>query len=325
MKRILQGLAILAASFTSIACNTANVASYRQNFPIQPNINNHPDTTKEPNTLRGTKSFQKTTEYTLLRTRLLNAWMPMCEMSEGFYPCIYRCSSNKPTVGIGTNMVGCSIPLSEMPLYTKSGKRLNTTEIRNWMNKTAGKNKTECRKLASTLGYRGISHTDAIRLAHEEAALKVDLVHEAMLAKHGMELFDQPLPIQVLILDLAYQRGHNGVFYNAALWNCLKNKDYANAHKYVVCCTNKNRNVVKKALTNLAHHCKQGTDISAQLSTLERFDIKFHPTDLNQSVFMVANIDYRSKRTASTQKTNQKKAKSTRKTTSKHSKYARHG
>ena len=145
-----------------------------------------------------------------------------------------------------------------------------------------------------------------------------------MLEKHGMELFDQPLPIQVLILDLAYQRGHYGVFHNAALWKCLKNKDYANAHRYVVCCTNKNRNIVKKALSNLAHCCKQGTDTSTQLATLGRFNIKFHPTDLNKSVFMAANIDYRPQKSASAQKTNKKRPKNTRRTTTKRSRYSRH-
>ena len=325
MKKTLHNLAILASTFVSVACNATNATSYQPQIPTQPSISANPNTPRNPNNLRGTKAFQTTSEYALLRTRLLNAWMPMCEMSEGYFPFIYRCSAGKPTVGIGTNMVGCNISLSDIPLYTKSGRRLNTAEIRSWMNRTAGKSKSECRRLAATLGYRGISHDDAVRLAHEEAALKVDLVHAAMLERHGMELFDQPLPIQVLILDLAYQRGHNGVFHNRALWNCLKNKDYANAHRYVVCCTNRNRNTVKRALTNLAHCCQQGTDTSTQLATLGRFNIRFQPTDLNQSVFMATNIDYRTKRTTTAQKPSPRRGKNIRRTTVKRSRYSRHG
>lgn len=324
MKKTLQHLAILASTFVSVACNATNATSYQPQIPTQPSISKNPNTPREPNNLRGTKAFQTTSEYALLRTRLLNAWMPMCEMSEGYFPFIYRCSAGKPTVGIGTNMVGCSIPLSEMPLYTKSGRRLNTTEIRSWMNRTAGKSKSECRRLAETLEYRGISHNDAVRLAHEESALKVDLVHASMLERHGMELFDQPLPIQVLILDLAYQRGHNGVFHNRALWNCLKNKDYANAHRYVVCCTNRNRNTVKRALTNLAHCCQQGTDTSTQLATLGRFNIRFNSVDLTRGIFTIANTNYGAPKNASAQSSPKNTSKKPHHAVPKRPKHGRH-
>ncbi len=324
MKKTLQHLAILASTFVSVACNATHTPSYPPAVPTQTDIGKNPNMS-DGNNLRGTPAFKKTTEYDLLRSKLLNAWMPMCELTEGFFPYIYRCSAGKPTVGIGTNIVSCSIPVSDMPLYTTSGKRLTTNQIRSWMGQTAGQSKAECRKLAARLGYRGISHADAVRLAHKEAALKVDLVHDAMLDKHGMELFDQPLPIQVLILDLAYQRGHNGVFRNNALWNCLKNKDYANAHRYVVCCTNKKRNTIKRTLVNLAHTCKQGMNPIPQLTTLERFNIRFNPADLDRHIFTMANTNYYPKRNIAPQSANRNTSHTSRRFTSKRSKRARRG
>ncbi|MBR5130719.1 MAG: hypothetical protein IKV03_05810 [Alphaproteobacteria bacterium] len=297
MNKTLQHLAILSSVFFNIACNATTQEDNVPVFSSTQSVANHPNAPKMDSNLRGTPDFKKTSEYNLLRTRLLNAWMPMCELSEGYFPYIYRCSAGKPTVGIGTNMVACSIPLYDMPLYTKSGRRLTVSEIKSWMNKTAGKNKSECRRLANELGYRGISHADAEHLAHKEAKLKVDLVHDKMLSKHGMELFDQPLPIQMLILDLTYQRGQDGVFRNAALWKCLKNKDYENAHRYVVCCPNKSRNTVKRSLVHLANSCKKGTDTSAHLATLGKFNIKFDASDLYKDIFIAANIDYRPKTT----------------------------
>lgn len=297
MNKLLQNLSILASTFISVSCNTSNNTTYAPKFSISPNIATNHTPFRTNSTFRGTPAFKKTSEYKLLRTKLLNTWMPIGELTEGFFPYIYRCSAGKPTVGIGTNMVGCSIPLSNIPLYTTTGKRLTTQQTKSWMAQTEGLSQSECRALARRLGYRGVSHADAERLAHKEAALKVDLVHDAMLKKHGMELFDQPMPIQVLILDLAYQRGHNGVFYNKGLWNCLKRRDYANAHKYVVCCTNRNRNTIKKALTKLAHCYKQGTDATTQLATLGRFNIRFNPSDLNRDTFTIANTDYNVQKT----------------------------
>lgn len=322
MKQTLKKLALIASTFVSVACNATNSPVHQPNVPASPAIAQNPKMPQASDNSRGTPAFKKTSEYELLRNRLLNVWMPMGELTEGFFPYIYRCSAGQPTVGIGTNMIGCNISLSEMPLYTTSGSRLSVSQVRNWMNQTAGRSMGECKRLAKSLGYRGISHADAERLASKEAAVKVDLVHDAMLEKHGMELFDQPLPIQVLILDLAYQRGHNGVFRNAALWKCLKDKDYANAHRYVVCCTNKNRNAIKKALVNLAHGCKQGTDTSTPLATLGRFNIKFHPSELNRHIFLAGNVDYKPKKASLH---SDKSLKNTRRHTAPKRRRGRHG
>lgn len=324
MKKNLQHLAIIASTFVSVACNATHTPTYSPLIPSQGNVGKNPDMPNNDN-FRGTPAFKETTEYNLLRTKLLNAWMPMCELTEGFYPYIYRCSAGQPTVGIGTNMVACSIPLSDMPLYTTGGKRLSTAQVKNWMSKTSGKSKPQCRQLARSLGYRGISHADAERLAHKEAALKVDLVHDEMLRRHGMELFDQPLPIQVLILDLAYQRGHNGVFRNNALWNCLKNKDYANAHRYVVCCTNKNRNTIKRTLVNLAHSCQQGLNPTPQLATLGHFNIRFNPLDLTRGIFTIANTNYGAPKNTSVRSDPKNTSKRSRHTGPKRTRRGRHG
>lgn len=325
MKKTLQNLVVLASTFTSFACSATNSVSYPQNQSPLPSISTNPNTPKISDNLRGTPEFKNTTEYELLRNRLLNNWMPMCELTEGYFPYIYRCSAGMPTVGIGTNMIGCNISLADMPLYTTSGRRLSTSQIRSWMNQTSGKSQSECRRLAARLGYRGISHEDAERLAHREAAVKVDLVHDEMIKRHGMELFDQPLPIQVLILDLAYQRGHNGVFRNAALWNCLKNKNYADLHRYVVCCSNRNRNTIKKALANLAHNLKQGTDTSAQLATLNRFNIRFEQSDLNRDIFIANNIDYSPRKNTTSETGNRNTQNRSRRSTPRRTRRARNG
>ena len=294
MRKTLQKFAMLGAALSSVSCGALQQNTLEKNVK-EPTPAVSKAISGNTSELRGTKGFEKTDEYKLLRTKLLNTWMPMCEMTEGFFPYIYRCSGGQPTVGIGTNMTGCNIKLKDMPLYDKKGNRLSVKQIESWINQTAGKGQSSCKKLAARLGYRGMLHADAEKLAHEEAALKVDLVHESMLKKHGMELFDQPLPIQVLILDLAYQRGHEGVFYNKSLWTCLKKKDYANTDKYTRCCPNKKRNTIKSALVHLTHRCKLKQDMSEPLAVLAKYNIKFHPSDLDSEAFSTANIDYKGK------------------------------
>ena len=292
MKQKLKKILLLGMTLGTVSCGTLEPMA-----PEKPTTQNN-DLSERPTGVRGTVAFQRTAEYKMLRTKLLNAWEPFGKKTEGFYPYIYRCSSGSPTIGFGTNLNGCGMSLSQIPMYKKNGQRLTVSEIKSWINQTSGLGKAQCRALATRLGYTGISRQDAQKISFQEAAQKVDLLHKDMIARHGMELFDQPFPIQILILDLAYQRGQNGVFAQKNLWPCLKNKDYAHAHQFVTCCGNVARNKGKKNLVLLTQAYKQHQDITPYLKALHDLNIHIHPFDLEHKSTISTNIDYR-KRTPS--------------------------
>lgn len=222
--------------------------------------------------------YKKDSQHALKKAQLINAWAPLAEKVEGFYPYIYECTSGAQTIGIGSEIRSVG-GLENIPLRDVKGNLVGPAKKKAYARQANSSSYERSEKIAERNGIKGITKQDAYKLLYKEASEKIDKLADDMMRREKMDLFSRPLEIQILLLDLVYQKGTSGVFQGRKFWKCLRTGNLKDLHKHVVCCKNIDRNIIKRALANMAAARKEGKSLEPYLAQLNERGV---PLKLNQ-------------------------------------------
>ena len=132
---------------------------------------------------------------------LMSSYFPMLRLNEGESFTFYRCPAGKVSVGYGTNLEANPSWFKNVSLY-KNGEKLSEKESEDVLAKMKKMDK-------DTLKYYAVSPEDALKLAGKGMRCFIEALEKQLVNPKTKKsiLFDLPIPMQALALDVIYNVG----------------------------------------------------------------------------------------------------------------------